>query len=179
MENSAGEVDGFRKAWVHRKLALASGKSAGAQSKAKASPTVFENEAGSSIARQRWPCGSIDIALASSLCPAPVRIYADSANGRWQVYFPGMASRSRSWAAHGLSEACRQVLEWAWAEVLALQGLPKSECPITDLFRSSATSADVSGGPVGASSASSGAASSGVVRPASATTAPPEKRRKR
>lgn len=176
MQTDAGEVDGFRKASVKRKVSLQSG-SASSQATQKRQAKAFVNEAGTNIARQCWPLGAIDHSLAAALCPSPIRSYEDSANGRWQVYYPGMASRSRSWAAHGHTEACRQVLEWAWAEVLDLQGLPKSECPITGLFRSGVASAEPEGasgslGPIGAAASSSGCGQS------SAPAERPPKRRK-
>lgn len=91
---------------------------------------------GQAIKQRVYPNGEVDIAMARDICPYPVRVYEDGANARWQVFWPGVGSRSRAWHLHGHTEACRQVLAWAWQERLAADGAPMEACPIKGLFES-------------------------------------------
>lgn len=135
MHTKAGSTQAFRKEWAERKKEVASERNEQPKAPRTERSPSFSSEACEPISQQPWPAGAISLEFASSVCPAPVRIYEDHSNGRWQVFFPGIASRSRSWAAHSHAEAARQVLEWAWCEVLELQGWPKSACPIVGLIR--------------------------------------------
>ena len=113
---------------------------------------------------REYPGGVVDLAKAKDMCPDPVRIYEDHVNARWQVFWPNVGSRSRAWHLHGHSEACRQVLAWAWQERLGVDGLSVADCPIRGLFADepgasasmgAASSSAASSAPVGVSAASS------------------------
>lgn len=181
MRSNVGAAMSFRKEWVERKRKVVLEKNMQARADCAPQSRQFNSEGGSAIAEQPWPSGAIDLSVALSMCPAPVRICEDHVNGRWQVFYPGIGSCSRAWAAHGHNEACRQLLEWAWSEVLDLQGMSKSGCPILGLLRASEA-----GAPATTSQAPKpDAASRSAVRPvgheasSSSAAPPPAKRTKR
>lgn len=82
----------------------------------------------------RWPVGGVSAAVAQLSFPAPVRVYKDMVNHRWQSYFPGVGSRSRPFHVYGDEEGLRLLGQWAWQEVLLREGRLVSDCPIAGLF---------------------------------------------
>lgn len=108
---------------------------------------------GGAPCRGTWTGCDLDLAAAAAMTPAPCRLYKDCVDGRWQVYYLGVASRSRSFKLHGAGEALRQALAWAWSEVLLRAGFAVSECPIEGLFPAAA--AEGSPGAAAAAAASS------------------------
>lgn len=83
----------------------------------------FKNVAGAEIKRFMFPKSRITKEIAMRICPRPVHIYEDEANSRWQVFWKGVGRRSRSWFMYRHFGAAKLVLQWAWKEVLAREGL--------------------------------------------------------
>lgn len=131
-QNEFVEKSEFRKEWVAEKR--------NATQKTRISRRIastFDNDAGHTIQEGEWPMGRISKEFAASICPMPARIYEDVVNGRWQVFWKGLGTRSRAWNCHGHTEAARLVLEWAWLESLTRAGLTAAACPIRGLISAS------------------------------------------
>ena len=79
------------------------------------------------------PEDEIDLATAREYCPNPFSLFSDGRMQRWQVSSKTLGSRSRAWREHTYMGALRQVLAFAWEEVLKVQGLDFSHCPVASL----------------------------------------------
>lgn len=121
----------FKRTWVVRRTTR---QSASGSRQKPSKPVAFKACSGAKIAPMPFPTSGVTLALAIRCVPDLVRLYEDSVNHRWQVYWAGVGSRSRSWLLHCYLPALRQVLQWSWAEVLSRKGLPLSQCPIRNLF---------------------------------------------
>ncbi|CAK0888485.1 unnamed protein product [Prorocentrum cordatum] len=98
------------------------------------------------LVKGRFPTGPVSQPDAQRLLPSPVRVYEDTANGRWQVYWPGLGSRSRSWQLHGHEDGLRQLLQWAWSEALSRAAQTTKDCPVKDLFKNVAAEGSAAAG---------------------------------
>lgn len=148
----------FMKEWVAKRYSTRKKGSEGSSTSTGRKKT-FKNIAGAEIKRYVFAKAGITKDIAMRICPHPVHIYEDDANSRWQVYWKGTGSRSRSWLMYGYFVAAKLVLHWAWSQVLAREGLPNSACPIEGLFsESDETGAQAGDTPplVASASASSG-----------------------
>ena len=127
---SESAADNFRTEFAATRRSAAISSRASSRSKAS---RKFVTSSGQKI-RGEWTGCDMEIAPASLMCPSPCRLYKDQVNGRWQIYYPGVGSRSRSFHLHGPAEGLRQLLVWGRTEVLMRAGLELTECPIVGLF---------------------------------------------
>jgi len=130
------EVKEFRKSWVAKRSAVAAGGGASSSKskKKKPPPAWLSTGTRTKITPMEYPTNGITKEVAMSMCPSPVSLYEDTQNARWQVYFRGVGSRSRSWFLHGYDTACKLVLQWAWLETLSRAGVGAAACPIKGLL---------------------------------------------
>ena len=108
---------------------------------------------------------------AAKLAPPGCAVWRGLANGSWQYHLKPHPRRSFSWMKHGSPEqSCRVMLQSAWELYLMTMGLPKSLCPVPDLWPKVAELSASSGAsklalpaPVAPAAASASSSSSTIV----------------
>eukprot|EP00971_Amphidinium_carterae_P351489 6492139-Amphidinium_carterae.1 len=132
IRDARSEIDEFKKAWSKKKRTQHEGASMASGSKKQVLKIL--NSSARTI-RGEWPKGGLDDpAIAQSLMPDPVRVYRDAKNARWQVHYPNVGSRSRSWAMYGSRRALKLCMRWAWQEKLTRLGRENADCPVKGLM---------------------------------------------
>lgn len=153
-ESSMQSAASVRKEWLQFKaLRVALRAGGGNRGKVK---KKFVNFGGAPFP-DKFPGTDMSSDEAQRFCPAPLRVYRDAVNMRWQIHIPSVASRSRAFSVYGLALALRLVLQWAWSERLLRGGMPIDACPMSDLFLPE-SEAPVAAVGAAASSSTSGAA---------------------
>lgn len=103
---------------------------AGRRGAASSSDTRFKNGHGANMNKRgaRYPSGAF----------ARRRSGFTPTMWRWQVFYPGVASRLSSWRFYGRAFELRMLLERSWREVLLRRGLTEGGFPIQGVFEPAA-----------------------------------------
>ena len=81
-----------------------------------------------------WKAGNHAQEYLQGLVPPGAHIWKSNSQFNWQMHYPGLPRKSRSWAVDGEPAAAEFILQCAWRAYLTLNCLPVSACPLKGFF---------------------------------------------
>jgi len=123
----------FAREYSKRKAHLKALAVAKAKAKAKAK-TGAKAKAKLTVPNNVFPAVVISQAEAKRFLPPGAYIWRSWGQRCWIGRCPPLGSHSRTWLQYGQLRAARIVVKRCWADYLAMNGLPMTDCPIIGMF---------------------------------------------